>query len=194
MKETDKILENEWAELLKGIKIGQHPFHTFNFSTISNDLPSIRTVVLRKANSKSNEISFHTDNRSSKYHEVLANNKVCSLFYDRKRKVQLRMYGKAYIDQDNSQSSISWKRMTNESKICYMGPYAPSTMINDFEPNLPKILPHQINQKYENLGYKNFCIINISIARIDWLYLDHKGHKRLLFYFGNNVKANWIAS
>ena len=84
--------------------------------------------------------------------------------------------------------------MTNESKICYMGPYTPSTMINDFEPNLPKILPHQINQKYENLGYKNFCLINISIARIDWLYLDHKGHKRLLFYFGNNVKANWIAS
>ena len=84
--------------------------------------------------------------------------------------------------------------MSNESKICYMGPYAPSTMLDAFKPNLPTILPHQITQKHDDLGHKNFCVVDISISRIDWLYLDHKGHKRLLFYFGKNIDPHWIAS
>jgi len=194
MINPEKILDNEWNELLKGTKTGQHPFHTFSLSTISNNIPNARTIVLRQVSKKNREISFHTDNRSSKYNEILSNKNVCSLFYDKKRKIQIRISGTAYIDHNTSLSLKSWKKMTNESKICYMGPYSPSTMLKEFKPNLPTILPHQITQKDENLGYKNFCLVNITIARIDWLSLDHKGHKRILFYLGSSLKTNWIAS
>ena len=194
MNNTEKIIEKEWGELHKGTKIGQHPFHTFSLSTISDNMPNSRTIVLRKVSIKNKEIFFHTDKRSSKYNEILSNKNVCSLFYDKKRKIQLRISGTAYINYDTKLSLKSWKQMTNESKICYMGPYAPSTLLKKFKPNLPSILPHQINSKNESFGYKNFCLINIIISRIDWLYLDHKGHKRLLFYFGKNIKTNWIAS
>ncbi len=194
MNKENKILNKEWTELSKGTVIGKHPFHTFNLSSVSGNTPNARTVVLRKVSSKNNEISFHTDFRSSKFNEISLNNNVCALFYDKKRKVQLRITGSAYIEHDTSSSQKSWKNMTNESKICYMGPYAPSSFLKEFKPNLPKILPHQIKLENEKFGYMNFCVVNIIISRIDWLSLDHKGHKRILFYLGANIKSNWIAS
>ncbi len=194
MNKRKEILKKEWKELSKGITIGEHPFHTFNLSSVSDNIPNARTVVLRKVSSKSNEISFHTDIRSSKYNEILSNKNVCALFYDKKRKIQLRISGYAYIEHDTLLSYKSWKNMTNESKICYMGPYAPSSFLKKFKPNLPKILPHQIKQEDEKFGYKNFCLVKIIISRIDWLSLNHKGHKRILFYLGTSIKANWIAS
>ncbi len=194
MNEEAKILEKEWSELSKGKIIGKHPFHTFNLSSVSDNMPNARTVVLRKVSSKNNEISFHTDTRSSKYNEILSNKNVCALFYDKKRKIQLRIAGSAYIEYNTHLSQKSWEKMTNESKICYMGPYAPSSILKEFKPNLPKILPHQIKLENERFGYMNFCVVNIIISRIDWLSLDHKGHKRILFYLGANIKSNWIAS
>jgi pyridoxamine 5'-phosphate oxidase len=194
MNDPMNIIENEWSELTRGTKSAQHPFHTFSFCSVNEEIPNSRTVVIRKVSKKTNEISFNTDNRSTKFKEISINNNVCCLFYDKKRKVQLRISGKTYINQDNDKSIKSWKSMTNESKICYMGPYAPSTMLNSFEPNLPPLLPHQITQEYDDLGYENFCIVDISIYRVDWLYLDHKGHKRLLFYLGKNIEPHWISS
>ena len=194
MNNPHEILETEWSELSLGTKLGQHPFHTFSFCSVTENYPNARTVVIRKVSKKTNEISFHTDNRSSKLKEISINNNVCCLFYDKKRKVQLRISGKTHINQDNDKSIKSWRAMKNESKICYMGPHAPSTMLDSFKPNLPTILPHQITQKHDDLGHKNFCVVDISISRIDWLYLDHKGHKRLLFYFGKNIDPHWIAS
>ena len=43
--------------------------------------------------------------------------------------------------------------------------------------------------------YKLECkLMNVKISKIDWLQLDHKGHKRILFKFNNDFSANWIAS
>ena len=84
--------------------------------------------------------------------------------------------------------------MSKESKICYLAPLAPSSTTSKFIPNLPPISPHQITDKDEAIGYQNFCIVNIKISKIDWLQLDHKGHKRILFKFNNDFSANWIAS
>lgn len=192
MNKNIQHLEKEWLELKEGVNKGNHPFHTFSFCTIINNIPSARTVVLRNVKKQNNIISFHTDIRSKKYNELQKNNNICALFYDKKRKIQLRLNGKTQIEYKSKLSEKSWDLMTKESKICYLAPIAPSTVIPKFSPNLPSILPHQITKKDEQFGYNNFCLINIKISIIDWLKLDYKGHKRILFKLGKNFKSNWI--
>ena len=44
-----------------------------------------------------------------------------------------------------------------------------------------------------NKGYKNFTVIQNSIKKIDWLYLDSSGHRRLIIELKNNIpNFNWI--
>ena len=54
--------------------------------------------------------------------------------------------------------------------------------------------PHQITHKDEAFGFQNFCVVNIIISKIDWLQLDHRGHKRILFKLDKDFSASWIAS
>ena len=80
------------------------------------------------------------------------------------------------------------------SKLCYMGPYAPSQKINQFEPNTLNKSAHDLDKEDEHLGLSRFCRIRITIKKLDWLKLDYKGHQRLEFKFGKKIKTQWIAS
>ena len=116
------------------------------------------------------------------------------MFYDKSRKVQLRINGIADIEEDIEHNKKIWDLMRPESKLCYMGPYAPSQKINQFEPNTLKKSAHDLDRKDEHLGLSRFCRIRIKIKELDWLKLDFKGHQRLEFKFGKKVKTQWIAS
>ena len=65
-----KILDREWRELKLGVKKAKHDYHTFVFSTIHNDKPESRTVVLRALDKNKPQIWFHTDKRSQKISEI----------------------------------------------------------------------------------------------------------------------------
>ena len=56
-----------------------------------------------------------------------------------------------------TRSSIkSWAKITNENKICYMEPDAPSTILKEFNPSLPSIRPHQISKKMKTWDIETF--------------------------------------
>jgi len=194
MRERLKILENECDELDAGIKKARHEYHSFILSTLRGDSPESRTVILRDFNKTHYSIAFHSDIRSTKINDIKLNNSVSALFYDRSRRMQLRISGKATIEYENTVTKQYWSIMTPESKVCYMGPFRPSKKISSFKPNLPDITPYQINSEYEKLGYSRFCRIIIKMQKLDWLSLHHTGHKRVLFTFNNQIDAEWIAS
>ena len=194
MDNTDKILDNEWNNLIAATKSAKHPFHHFVLSnTIDNTVDS-RVVILRKVDKQKRIISFNTDKRSPKYLKLLKNNQVSSLFYDKKRKVQLRTNGNVYLNNNITQRAI-WDNMALESKICYLGKFAPSSIIPNYEPNIPlKKITEISNAEYE-LGYLNFISFNIIIYRIDWLYLNSEGHKRIKYeWIDDKLNIDWIAT
>ena len=84
--------------------------------------------------------------------------------------------------------------MRDESKLCYMGPFAPSSAIKSFLPNLPNNPLEKINQEDDKLGYSRFSRVKIVLKTLDWLQLHHKGHKRLQFKFEDEISSKWIAS
>ena len=194
MLEPFQIIKSEWENINLGIQKAKHEYHSFIFSTVSKNSPDSRTVILRDFNEHKPAIWFHSDRRSKKILHMEKNKKVSALFYDRSRKVQLRINGTADIEEDIEHNKRIWDSMRPESKLCYMGPYAPSQKINQFEPNTLKKSAHDLDKEDEHLGLSRFCRIRIKIKKLDWLKLDYKGHQRLEFKFGNKIRTQWIAS
>ena len=194
MLEPLQIIKSEWENINLGIQKAKHDYHSFVFSTISKNSPESRTVILRDFDEHKPAIWFHSDRRSKKILHLEENEKVSALFYDKSRKVQLRINGIADIEEDIEHNKRIWDSMRPESKLCYMGPYAPSQKINQFEPNTLKKSAHDLDKEDEHLGLLRFCRIRIKIKKLDWLKLDYKGHQRLEFEFGKKVKTQWIAS
>ena len=194
MLEPFHILKSEWENIKLGIQKAKHDYHSFVLSTSSSNDPDSRTVILRTFDEHKPAIWIHSDKRSKKMLHIKKEERVSALFYDKSRKIQLRINGLAHIEDDIKSNKRIWEAMRPESKICYMGPYAPSHKINQFEPNILEKSAHNLNEEDENLGQSRFCRIGIKIKKIDWLKLDYKGHQRLEFQFDKEIKAQWIAS
>ena len=58
MTERKEILDKIWNELTLGLNSGKHPFHIFSVSTVKNNKPDSRTVVLRLLKKKINQFRF----------------------------------------------------------------------------------------------------------------------------------------
>ena len=194
MLEPFQIIKSEWENINLGIQKAKHDYHSFVFSTVSKNSPDSKTVILRDFDEHKPAIWFHSDRRSKKILHLEENKKVSALFYDKSRKVQLRINGIADIEEDIEHNKKIWDSMRPESKLCYIGPYAPSQKINQFELNTLKKSAHDLDKKDEHLGLSQFCRIRIKIKKLDWLKLDYKGHQRLEFKFGKKIKTQWIAS
>ena len=194
MLEPFQIIKSEWENINLGIQKAKHDYHSFVFSTISKNSPDSRTVILRDFDEHKPAIWFHSDRRSKKILHLEENENVSALFYDKSRKIQLRINGIADIEEDIEHNKKIWNSMRPESKLCYMGPYAPSQKINQLEPNTLKKSAHDLDKEDEHLGLSRFCSIRIKIKKLDWLKLDYKGHQRLEFKFGKKIKTQWIAS
>jgi len=188
------ILKNEFSALSDAVKTAKHEYHSFSFATLRLNKPEIRTVILREIDNQKNTIAFHSDIRSKKLDDIKMNNHVSALFYDKVRRIQLRINGEASIDKGSPKLKSSWDAMKPESKLCYMGPYAPSKELNSFLVNLPNHNAQNISAKSDALGYSRFCKITIKIKSMDWLHLKHTGHERLLFSFDKKITSKWIAS
>ena len=191
MTERKEILDKIWDELTLGLNSGRHPFHIFSVSTVKNNKPDSRTVVLRAVEKENKSISFHTDLRSKKVLQIKESENICALFYDKDTKIQLRIYGSASKETDSLLIKEKWNSSKEMSKLCYLNKISPGEVINESKDYLYG--KEELNNV--ELGIKNFSIINIKISQIDWLSLNHEGHQRMLINYtsNNKIEFDWVA-
>ena len=179
MHNIKNIYKNELASLFDAVENSKNLYHTFTFTSINNNFPESRTVVLRDLELDPLKIYFNTDYRSPKIKELINNDLCSTLFYDQKRKVQLRFKCKAVIHYDNDMSKKAWKSTTLQSRKCYMAPYSPSELLDDWHPNIPlEYLKKDPDEKHSQEGYANFAHIELIVLEADVLELHHDGHVR----------------
>lgn len=190
----EEVLQDCWHRLLNGAIIPKHPFHTASIASIHNGLPEMRTVVLRKVLPPQKTLLFYTDYRSPKLDQIKLNNNISWLFYDAKSKLQIRLKTEATI---HHQEEMTWKRWLDAkpvSRKCYLVQPAPSTKVNYPMDGLPDEL-QQLPLTEESLlpGYENFAVISNRVTEIDWLLLQHSGHRRAQFILREKEWAmNWV--
>jgi len=171
-----------WDRLVTGAVKSRTPFHTPCVATLNQGEVSLRTVVLRKALAKERELRFHTDIRSPKWQELSLNPSISGLFYDAIDRIQLRVKGKAVLHQTNEITAEAWQKTTLSSRCCYLTEHSPSS----FSANSTSGLSEDIENENFTLaesekGYSNFGIVSIHVQSIDWLWLNHAGHRRAFF-------------
>jgi 3-hydroxyisobutyrate dehydrogenase len=194
MKNNDLIRENYtdyslneleqycWNRLVTGAIKSRNPFHTPSVATLSKGEVSMRTVVLRKALPEERELRFHTDVRSIKWDDLMINPAISALFYDADARVQLRIKGTAELHHDNDITAKAWETTNLSSRKCYLTLHSPSSFTDSSTSGLSEdIEQEKFTLSESEVGYANFGIVSIRVQSIDWLWLNHSGHRRAFF-------------
>ena len=181
-----------WQRLATGAQKSRHPFHTPSVASFAKEGISLRTVVLRKAIAETRELRFHTDIRSPKWEEFSLNPTTSALFYDANERIQLRIKGQAVLQVDNEMTAMAWEKTTLSSRRCYLTEFSPSSLTDQPTSGLSEAVEQEnLRLEESESGYQNFGIVAIQVQSIDWLWLNHAGHRRALFDY-ETAKFQWM--
>ena len=188
----DLILDEIWSLLQRGVADRNEDFRLPVVIVSATDSAEGRIVVLRGAFKEKNILRFHTDFRSSKIKSLKENKKIYFVFYNKKRKIQVRAEGIAIVHKDNEITKEAWTKTQMMSRKCYLSPQAPGDFINDSASDLSKDMGNEVpTYEQSEIGYKNFCVIESKIKSFEWLYLASQGHRRAKFMLDEN-KSTWL--
>ena len=186
------ILDEIWSLLQRGVVDRNEDFRLPVVIVSATDSAEGRIVVLRGAFKDKNILRFHTDFRSSKIKSLKENKKIYFVFYNKKRKIQVRAEGVAIVHKDNEITKEAWTKTQMMSRKCYLSPQAPGDFINDSASDLSKDMGNELpTYEQSEMGYKNFCVIESKIKSFEWLYLASQGHRRAKFMLDEN-KSTWL--
>jgi pyridoxamine 5'-phosphate oxidase len=184
-----------WIRMLNGSLKSKDAMHNPVVANIENGIVSMRTVVLRKVDTKNKTILLHTDIRSGKWNGLEKNNVVSWLFYDAQSRFQIRVGGIAKLHHNDSIADEAWGRSSANSRKIYLGDKAPSEISDiptsgldaKFESNNPTLEETEI-------GRKNFGVVVTKVNWVDWLWLSSSGHRRAKFKYDSelNLKGSWL--
>jgi 3-hydroxyisobutyrate dehydrogenase len=178
----EDLEQDIWVRLVTGAVKSRNPFHTPCVATMDKGEVSLRTVVLRKALAKERELRFHTDIRSPKWKELTLNPSISALFYDAGDRIQLRVKGQAVLQYKNDLTAEAWKNTSSSSRRCYLTLHSPSSFAEIPTSGLSEEIEQENFTLAESeMGYSNFGIVSIQVHSIDWLWLNHAGHRRAFF-------------
>tara|TARA_Y100000590_G_scaffold469644_1_gene658860 strand:- start:4138 stop:4752 length:615 start_codon:yes stop_codon:yes gene_type:complete len=190
----DKIYSKIWNLLNIGLLNRNLPFHIPVFICGINNKSDGRIVVLRGVDEKQKKLWFHSDIRSNKIKILKSNPEGTLLFYDKSEKIQIRITGQTKINYKNNITEKSWKKTVLMSRQCYLGENAPGSDISEPSSGLSEKVDNlDYSIEESEIGYNNFCVIEIFIKSIEWLYLAAKGHRRAYFVLANNeISKKWL--
>lgn len=183
----DELEKDCWNRLENGAIKSKDPFHTSCIATLNNGEVNIRTVVLRKAFPILRVLHFHTDIRSKKWKELDINNSISGLFYDSTSRIQLRIKGKVKLHFNDEITLEAWQKTTLSSRRCYLTYASPSSFAEIPTSGLSDHFEKEnFTIEESEIGKQNFGIISVHVESIDWLWLNHAGHRRAYFDYLND--------
>ena len=194
-KKFTEIYNSIDIDMTSAVSDYKDPFHLLSLANLSDESPHIRTVVLRDFSMSKKIFEFHSDIRSPKVEQLGVNPNFSALFYNPDKKIQLRFSGITKILPKDTSTKKRWEGISNSSRSCYLGPYSPSSTIEEDHPNIPEDFRFGDPNKQETeKGLENFVIIQCQFTSIDYLSLKYSGHSRCRFDFiGKNVSVCWLA-
>ena len=190
----DLIFDEIWTLLARGVVDRSEDFRLPTVIVNKGEFSDGRIVVLRGAFKDKRVLRFHTDLRSSKISALKNNNNIYFLFYNKKRKIQVRAKGVATIHYQNEVTKEAWEKTQVISRKCYLAFQAPGSVSDTPHPGYPKELEGK-NPNIEDteIGFDNFCVIESKINEMEWLYLASQGHRRAkILIKDQEIVTDWL--
>lgn len=168
------MTEQYWKEICDEIQAGtQLPDHPFRYATLATvgleQVPRLRTIVIREFDPGNMQLTFFTDSRSKKMVHIEENNKVSLLFYHPEKLLQLRIEGLAFKERDAGVLTDYWDDIREASRKDYTTEPRPGAEIKG---------PDQVEYMQ---GNENFAVVRIQPFRIEYLQLRRPNHIRVRF-------------
>jgi hypothetical protein len=183
------IEQSIWLMLERGVASYRAAFHYGTIATVNQNIPELRTVILRDAKTSQHKLSFHTDVRSSKTEQIKFNSNIAFLFYDPELRIQLRCSGRASVHHLDEVAAAAWHKSRLSSQLCYTNQLPPGAFVS--EPVFIDLSRKEVAAEELNIAYQHFALIEIDVKKIDWLFLHHKGHRRAVFDYQGDV-FHWV--
>lgn len=191
----DAVKREAFALLSRGVSDRRSAFHTPVLVTHGLDgLPAARTVVLRGFDPNLRTISVHCDYRSGKVREIMNNDRSAAVFYDVRKKIQIRITGHCQIHHQDDVATHAWRKLTAFSRRSYLA-QSPGSVTEKPSSGLPTELEKPAPALGDSeTGFSNFSIIRFRLLALEWLYLSARGHRRAKFEWpdGRAENAFWL--
>lgn len=187
--DLDASFAELWRLMADGAAHGRSGFHLPALATVADEGPRLRTVVLREADGMTGTLRFHCDRRSDKAFELAANPACALAAYDGETKIQIRIEGRAVLHTDDSVAEAAWTGSRPMSRVCYAAEPPPGTAL--LTGNAYTLADETTATM---TGRRNFCAVVVTATRLDFLYLDRRGHRRAAWFrdeFG--WEGGWVA-
>lgn len=178
----EKYFEEIHQELRKAYVKKDHPFRFVVLSSFGDRFPRSRNVVLRKYDSDF-RFWIYTDSRSNKVAELIQHPENTLLFWDSKKKIQVRINTTAEIIHNNKETAEIWKTLSFNQKKEYL----------KMEPSGKHIKSPEIFDKHQKEDAQYFCVLQFTPLKWDVLHLHREGHRRVeVLKDANGWNAQWI--
>jgi pyridoxamine 5'-phosphate oxidase len=190
----EEVLSEVWSMLKRGASHFNDPFHRAVLGTVGEHGSSLRMVILREVIVAERILVCHTDARAAKAQEITESDTVSWLFYHPKKKIQLRVAGRAILHTEDRFADGQWEATGVASRFNYGTTESPGTSIDRPSSGLPDFLLNKVPSimKSESVR-KNFMAISCGIDSVDWLRLSTLGHRRARFEWDEyGLKATWL--
>jgi len=188
--DLDASLFEAWRLLAEGPALRRNAFHMPALATVDADgHPQVRTVVLRAADPATGTLRFHCDRRSAKATDIAATGRAALHGYDTASKIQIRVSGTARLHTDDATADAAWAGSRVMSRTCYGIDPAPGTRL----PTGDAYTQPEDGAEMD-LGRANFCAVVVTATRLDFLFLDRRGHRRAAWVPGpEGWTGTWLA-
>ena len=184
--DLDGVLDRALDLVVAGARERRSGFHTCQLGTIGLDgAPMVRTVVLRDFEPATWRARVHTDRRSPKVAELARDPRMTLHLYDPALAVQLRLSGIARVETDGPEADAAWAATRAFSRVCYRLDPSPGDPVAAPEMGFPRR-----DATDPEDGRAAFAILRVEATTIDWLWLNHAGHRRARF--ARDGAAGWL--
>jgi hypothetical protein len=153
-----------------------HEWRVATLATLDDGRPEARSIVLREVDAPERRLVFYTDARSPKVRQIEASPKGTLMFYSRRLGWQVRMQVNLVVEKSGLAVSSRWAKLqTAAGADDYLSAAAPGS---------------PLDAPLAALGERgHFAMIEAQAEAVDWLELDHQGHRRATFDGGG---AKWV--
>lgn len=174
-----------WRMIANAVQSYKAPFHAATIATVDGEQPSLRTVILRKTDTNTRVLSFHTDIRSPKVQQLQKHSSISWLFYDPSLRIQLRCYGHASVHYKDEIARLAWGASRLSSQLCYTNANAPGTILS--QPELIDLSRKEVAEPELEEAFCHFSVISTVVHHMDWVFLHYKGHRRAIFNYSTGL-------
>lgn len=192
-----ELIESDcWKLLARAAVDAKSDFRLPVLGTQAPTTAAQRIVVLRTTQVDEGTLLIHTDSRSAKVRHLKSNPISSLLFYDKAKKVQLRVTAVASIHTDDDIADSLWNSESATSLKGYLGQLTPGTDCSEPEHNLPPEFIESIPDRTQlEAARSNFAVVRFLVTQLDWLKLNRSGHLQAQFNYAEDrtVTRTWTA-